>query len=223
MGIITGPNRRPRPPRLPGGRRGPGSPVPHPPPTPWNAVPAASGRGHLAFLGPGAPLSQARWARIPCTVEVKGGGGGGVSPRFLGVQARAPGRLWSLLCPWGRRGDSGVAGRKKGRRGFGTDTARDTSAMGLGAWCWTSQSLSLGDKGGESWRGEGARRGQGCFPSEFKVADGGFGGLEWAGGAGVARRRAGKSLFGASAPGARKSCQCRMKCGVPPPTAAPGS
>ena len=94
----------------------------------------------------------------------------GASPRFLGVQARAPGRLWSLLCPWGRRGDSGVAGRKKGHRGFGTDTERDTSAMGLGAWCWTSQSLSLGDKGGESWRGEGARRGQGCFPSEFKVA-----------------------------------------------------
>lgn len=179
----------------------------------WVLEPPFPRRGGLAF-----PVRQGQGA-----VEVKGGGGGGVSPRFLGVQARAPGRLWSLLCPWGRRGDSGVAGRKKGRRGFGTDTARDTSAMGLGAWCWTSQSLSLGDKGGESWRGEGARRGQGCFPSEFKVADGGFGGLEWAGGAGVARRRAGKSLFGASAPGARKSCQCRMKCGVPPPTAAPGS
>lgn len=55
-------------------------------------------------------------------------------------------------------------GTEKGRRGFGTDIARDTSAMGLGAWRWTSQSLSLGDKGGESWRGEGRQERAGVFP-----------------------------------------------------------
>lgn len=31
----------------------------------------------------------------------------------------------------------------------------EASALGLGPWRWTSQSLSLGKRGGESWRGEG--------------------------------------------------------------------
>ena len=94
-------------PRLPGGRRGPGSPVPHPPPTPWSAVPAASGRGHLAFLGPGAPPFPGATGSRLLYAGAGGGvkGGWGVSPRFLGVHARAAGRLWSPPCPWSRRGD----------------------------------------------------------------------------------------------------------------------
>lgn len=72
-----------------------------------------------------------------------------------------------------------LGGRVKGRRGRHRHrTARDTSAMGPGlgadlpvsAWATKEGSLGGGGAPGE---------GQGCFQSEFKVADGGFGGLEW--------------------------------------------
>lgn len=72
--------------------------------------------------------------------------------------------------------------------------------------------------------GEGRQRGQGCFPSGFKVADGGLHGQEWAGGAGVgAGRRAGKGLFGAPEPHALQSRQWEGWSASPAPTAAPAS
>lgn len=77
----------------------------------------------------------------------------------------------------------------------------------------------MGSLGG----GRGTRRGQWCFPSEFKVADGGLHGLEWAGSAGGwgAGRRAGKRLFGAPAPGALQSCQRRAEVRGPAPDGCP--
>ena len=77
----------------------------------------------------------------------------------------------------------------------------------------------MGSLGG----GRGTRRGQWCFPSEFKVADGGLHGLEWAGSAvgWGAGRRAGKRLFGAPAPGALQSCQRRAEVRGPAPDGCP--
>lgn len=92
--------------------------------------------------------------------------------------------------------------QEEGTQGFGTDIAPDTSTTGFGVESG-SQQLSLGKSEGVvlKW-GRGAKRGQGCFPSGFKVADGGLHSQEWAGSAGGAGRRAGKRPFGAPAPSA---------------------
>lgn len=70
-GIITGPNWRPRLP-TPWWSENLQA-MPHPPPTPWNAVSAASGRGHLAFLELGPPFPRRGGLAFP----VRQGRGGG--------------------------------------------------------------------------------------------------------------------------------------------------
>lgn len=128
-------------------------------------------------------------------LDVFGGWGG-----FLRFHARAPVRLGPWTCPWGVRGDSGVQCRKKEYRGLAPTLRLTLQPRGSGL-SPGSQQLSLGNSEGVvlEW-GRGAKRGQECFPSGFKVADGGLHGQEWAGSAGGAGRRREKGPLGLHRP-----------------------
>lgn len=198
--------------------------MPRPP-----ANPLARSSSNLWAWAPGFPGPRDP-NPSPCKADGCSGilcGGWGHTSSVLKLSFQGSGKLWPLDLSLGPERRLRSSGEGEGCRGFGPDNEPHTSAASRRVgWWWLGLDLP-GSELGQQWglvlgRGRGTGRGQGCFPTGFKVADRGLQGLEWAGssqavkGGGEGGETSGKkALLGSRARNPAEQPGGGMECGVP--------